>query len=181
MVVVATGAVAALPQVGGLDAALASGFARTIDRALGEGPETLPDGPIVVWGAAEGVELALDLARAGRSVRLLEPAAAYAPTSYIGSRNRYVMMWAGEVGLVPEAGVALDSVGQGSITVAHADGRKEEIACAALVVSPGRIAYDPLSTKLTKAGIQVQVVGDAKLPRSYGNAIHEAAYLARHI
>ncbi len=101
------------PDVPGLEAALASGFARNIDRALGEGPETLPEGPVVVWGAAEGIELALDLARAGRKVRLLEPAATFAPTSYIGSRTRYVMMWAGEVGLTPEAGVALDSVGNG--------------------------------------------------------------------
>ena len=29
--------------------------------------------------------------------------------------------------------------------------------------------------------IQVHVVGDAREPRSYGNAIHEAAYLARQI
>ena len=181
VVVVATGAVADLPDVPGLDAALSSGFARNIDRALGEGPETLPEGQIVVWGAAEGVELALDLARAGRKVRLLEPAATFAPTSYIGSRTRYVMMWAAEAGLTPETGVLLDNVGDGTITVSHADGRKEEIACAVLVLSPGRIAYDPISTRLAKAGIQVQVVGDARKPRSYGNSIHEAAYLARNI
>jgi pyruvate/2-oxoglutarate dehydrogenase complex dihydrolipoamide dehydrogenase (E3) component len=178
---VATGAIAALPDVKGLDTALASGFARNIDSALGDGPENLPDGLIVVWGAAEGVELALDLARAGRKVRLLEPAATFAPTSYIGSRTRFVMKWAEEAGLTPETGVDLDTVGAGAITVAHADGRKEDIACAVLVVSPGRVAYDPLSTKLAKAGIQVQVVGDARKPRSYGNSIHEAAYLARNI
>ena len=91
------------------------------------------------------------------------------------------MMWAGEVGLKPEVGVALESVGNGTVTVAHADGSKEEIACATLVVSPGRVAYDPISTQLAKAGIQVQVIGDARKPRSYGNSIHEAAYLARNI
>ena len=181
VVVVATGAVASLPVVPGLDAALARGFARTIDQALGEGPETLPAGPIVVWGAAEGVELALDLARAGRTVRLFDPAKAYVPTSYIGSRNRYVMMWAGEVGLTPEAGVALESVGQNSVHIRHADGREEEIACAAVIITTGRKAYDPLSTALTQSGAQVQVIGDARKPRSYGNAIHEAAYLARNI
>jgi hypothetical protein len=49
------------------------------------------------------------------------------------------------------------------------------------VLAPGRIAYDPLSRALHGTGIQVQVVGDARKPRSYGNAIHEAAYLARRI
>ncbi|UVO53605.1 FAD-dependent oxidoreductase [Sphingomonas sp. SUN039] len=181
VLVVATGAVAALPEVEGLSAALISGFARTIDRALAEGPETLPPGAVVVWGAAEGVELALDLARAGRVVRLLEPAATFVPTSYIGSRARFVMMWAGEVGLTPETGVSLETIGDGSVAVRHADGRMESLACAAIVVSPGRVAYDPLSIRLAKTGIQVQVIGDARKPRSYGNSIHEAAYLARNI
>ena len=182
VVVVATGAVAA--------------FARCCRALMRRSPAALPARSTARWakgrrrcpkarlwsGAQQkAIELALDLARAGRKVRLLEPAATFAPTSYIGSRTRYVMMWAGEVGLTPETGVALDSVGDGTITVAHADGRKEEIACAVLVVSPGRVAYDPISTKLAKAGIQVQVVGDARKPRSYGNSIHEAAYLARNI
>jgi hypothetical protein len=38
-----------------------------------------------------------------------------------------------------------------------------------------------LSDALLGTGITVQVIGDAKAPRSYGNAIHEAAYLSRRI
>jgi 2,4-dienoyl-CoA reductase-like NADH-dependent reductase (Old Yellow Enzyme family)/thioredoxin reductase len=181
VVVVATGAKPALPQVEGLDAALASGFARTIDSVLRDGVETLPDGPLVVWGAAEGIELALDLAQAGRQVRLLDPRASYAPAAYIGSRNRFVMLWAGRVNLAPETGMALGQVSNGEVTVRDATGREERIACAALIVAPGRESYDPLSHALLGTGIQVQVVGDARKPRSYGNAIHESAYLARRI
>ena len=73
-VVVATGAKPKIPAAAGLDAALESGFARTIDRALLEGLDALPAGDLVVWGAGEGIELALDLAQAGRKVRLLDPA-----------------------------------------------------------------------------------------------------------
>ena len=52
---------------------------------------------------------------------------------------------------------------------------------ACLIIAPGRIAYDPFAGKLNKSGVRLQSVGDARSPRSYGNAIHEAAYLARNI
>ena len=71
VVVIATGARPALPEVDGLGAALDSGFALTIDEVL-QGA-ALPDGPIAIWGAGEGIELALDLAQQGRAVRLLDP------------------------------------------------------------------------------------------------------------
>jgi 2,4-dienoyl-CoA reductase-like NADH-dependent reductase (Old Yellow Enzyme family)/thioredoxin reductase len=181
IVVIATGARPNVPAVEGLDAALASDFARTIDDVLRSGSEALPEGPLVVWGAGEGVELALDLARAGRQVRLLDPGASFAPAAYVGSRSRFVMLWAAESGLTPEVGVTLERVSRGEIAVRHADGRTENLACAALIVAPGRVSYDPLSRALLGTGIEVQVVGDARKPRSYGNAIHEAAYLARRI
>ena len=180
VVVVATGAKPALPAVPGLDAALASGFAWTIDRALREGLDKLPAGPVVVWGAAEGIELALDLARAGRPVRLLDAGARFVPAHYIGSRSKAVLRWAGQVNLAPELDVSLGEVGAGTVTVSKA-GATETIACAALLLAPGRIAHDPLSAALVGSGVTVQIVGDARKPRSYGNAIHEAAYLARNI
>jgi len=180
VVVVATGALPALPEVAGLEAALKSGFARTIDRVLSEGLETLPEGPIVVWGAGEGIELALDLARAGRHVRLLDSGDRLAPANYIGSRSKSVLRWAGQVNLAPELEVTLSDVAAGSVRISKA-GSAENIACAALVLAPGRIAYDPLSASLAGTGITVHLIGDARAPRSYGNAIHEAAYLARNI
>ncbi len=181
VVVIATGARPMLPEVAGLDDALASGFARTIDDVLAAGSETLRDGPVLVWGAAEGIELALDLARGGRKVRLLDPRAQFAPAAYIGSRARYVMLWAAQAELVPETGIALGGIAEGKVTLHHGDGRIEDVACAQLILAPGRIAHDPLSQALLGTGITVHVVGDARSPRSYGNAIHEAAYLARRI
>lgn len=179
VVVVATGAKAKLSSVPGLEAALSSGFACTIDQVLaGELP---PAGSIVIHGASEGIELALDLARDGRSVRLLDAPEKFAPAAYIGSRLRYVMLWAGQAGIAPESGVSLVDVSHGHVTVRHVDGREESINCACLVLAPGRVAHDPLSATLQGTGIEVQVIGDARSPRSYGNAIHEAAYLARRL
>jgi hypothetical protein len=48
-------------------------------------------------------------------------------------------------------------------------------------VAPVRRGHDPLSRALQGTGVEVHTIGDARSPRSYGNAIHEAAYLARHI
>lgn len=181
VVVIATGARVATPDVPGLEASLESGFARTIDRALAEGVDALPEGPIVIWGASEGIEIALDLARSGRQVRLFDPAAKFTPAAYIGSRTRYVMLWAGQAGLAPELGVTLQQASDGCVSIRHEDGRDEEVACASLIVAPGRVSNDVLSPKLLGSGIEVHVIGDARSPRSYGNAIHEAAYLARRI
>jgi 2,4-dienoyl-CoA reductase-like NADH-dependent reductase (Old Yellow Enzyme family)/thioredoxin reductase len=178
VVVVATGARADLPEVDGLGAALASGFAMTIDDVL-QGRE-LPDGPVVIWGAGEGIELALDLAQQGRRVRLLDPLPALVPAAYIGSRVGAVLRWSAKVGLASEQGMGLVSVSPGAVTV-RKDGAEEVISAAALIVAPGRVPHDPLSQALFGTGIAVQVIGDARKPRSYGNAIHEAAYLARHI
>ena len=158
---------------------MASGFARTIDDVL-RAKGGLPEGPVVVYGATYGIELALDLARQGRSVRLLDPLPKLVPANYIGSRSKYVVMWMAKAGLDSEQNVELVSVAEGKVIVKIA-GRTETIDCAALVVAPDRVAHDPLSRELLGTGIAVQVVGDARKVRSYGNAIHEAAYLARSI
>lgn len=181
VVVVATGAHPVLPDVPGLKAGLATGFARTIDAALSSGLDKLPAGPIVVWGAGEGIELALDLVRSGHAVRLLDPADKLMPAPYIGSRAKAVLRWTGEAGLVPEHGLTLAGVEPGKVKVVHADGQNETISCAGLVVAAGRIPYAPLATELYKSGIAVETLGDARSPRSYGNAVHEAAYLARRV
>jgi pyruvate/2-oxoglutarate dehydrogenase complex dihydrolipoamide dehydrogenase (E3) component len=181
VVVTATGAKPMLPDVLGLSAALASGFARTIDRVLGRASDPLPEGDLIVWGAGEGIELGLDLVQAGRTVRLLDPSAKLVPANYLGSRMSAINIWMAAAGLASEPSVTLQEVREGEVVVNHADGREETIPCAALIIAPGRVAYDPFSGKLNKSGVRLQVVGDARTPRSYGNAIHEAAYLARNI
>lgn len=181
IVVIATGAKPALPQIKGLDDALADGTAITIDDVLSRESVLDKGQRVLIWGSGEGIELALDLVRSGFEVRLIDPAPAFVPAAYIGSRVRPVLRWADQAGLALEQGVELSKVTKGRARLRHADGRNEDVAFGTLVLAPGRIAHDPLSRELLGTGLRVQVVGDARSPRSYGNAIHEAAYLARHI
>ncbi len=44
----------------------------------------------------------------------LDPSAKFTPAAYIGSRLRYVMLWAGQADLAPETGVTLLEIGRGS-------------------------------------------------------------------
>ena len=178
VVVIATGARPRIPQVPGLEAAMGAGFAMIIDDVL-QG-RAVPEGDVVIWGAGEGIELALDLARQGRKVRLLDANPGFVPAAYIGSRSGAVLRWAGKVGLAGEHGVDLTGVRSGAVEI-RKDGEAETIACAALVLAPGREPHDPLSHALLGTGLTVQIIGDARKVRSYGNAIHEAAYLARRL
>ena len=73
------------------------------------------------------------------------------------------------------------AIGAGEVTLRHGDGRTETVKADTLVVSLGRTPVNSLARELMGKKVQVQVVGDARTPRSYGNAIHEAAYLARQI
>ena len=110
IVVVATGARLVMPEISGLNAALKSGLALTLDDVL-RGDANLKDGAVVVWGASQGIELALDLAQQGRNVRLLDPAPVFAPMHYIGSRFKYVAMWMKKVDLAVEENVLLEEIG----------------------------------------------------------------------
>ena len=179
IVVVATGARLIMPEITGLEAALKRGMAVTLDGVL-RGDANLKNGPIVVWGASQGVELALDLAQQGKNVRLLDPKSTFTPMHYIGSRFKYVAMWMQKADLAVEGDVQIEEIGTTDIVV-RKGGSVERIPCATLILAPPREPFDPVTGKLNKSGIQVQVIGDARQPRSYGNAIHEAAYLARHI
>lgn len=181
VVVVATGAEPVVPEVPGLAAARKSGFAATIDQVMDRHAPRKPGKSVVIWGAAEGAELAIDLVRGGHQVRLLDAGPAYAPANYVGSRVYVIMGLLAMSGITVETGYALASVGDGEATFTKADGASETVKADTLVVSQGRKPADGLVKALTGQDFTLHVVGDARRPRSYANAIHEAAYLVRQI
>lgn len=181
VVVVATGAEPVLPPVQGLDAARESGFAVTIDQVLDRHAPRKPGKTVVIWGAGEGAELAIDLVRAGHSVRLLDANPSYVPANYVGSRAMVIAALLAYSGIAIETGFDLASVRAGEIGFKKSDGGSETIQADTLIVCQGRKPADGLVKALTGKPYRLHVLGDARKPRSYANAIHEAAYLARQI
>lgn len=180
-VVVATGSRARLPPLPGLAEARSRGFVLTMDEAMAREGAQPVGATLVVWGAAEGLELALEHARQGRRVRLIDAAATLAPVHYLVSRAPHVLRWLAEAGIAVETGVTVDAIGDGVLHTRHADGRVERIEADTVVACQGREACDELATALRGRVPVLHVVGDARRPRSYGNALHEAAYLARQL
>jgi 2,4-dienoyl-CoA reductase-like NADH-dependent reductase (Old Yellow Enzyme family)/thioredoxin reductase len=181
VVVIATGAEAILPPIEGLAAARAAGFVLTIDEVMARTTPRKPGNSVIVWGAAEGAELAIDLKRAGHAVRLMDANPRYTPANYVGSRATAIVGLLAHAGLSVETGFALESVGNGRATFVRTDGGKEIVAADCVVVCQGRKPLNVLAKSLAGRGFVVQIIGDARAPRSYANAIHEAAYLARQI
>ena len=182
LVVIATGARALLPEIAGLKDGRRRGFVLTLDEVMARGLTPADPGRLVViWGAGEGIELAIDLARQGRVVRLLDPNPILAPVNYIGSRAFHVLSYLAQAGLKSEQSVVVERIGEKTIDLKLQDGRTETISCDSLIVSLGREPVNALANALEGSGVAVQVIGDARRPRSFGNAIHEAAYLVRQI
>lgn len=180
VVVIATGARAVVPEVAGLAAARQSGLALTIDEVLArEGARPVGE-TVIVWGAGEGAELAIDLKRAGKTVRLLDANPAYTPANYIGSRAMVIAAFLGMTGVTIETGKTLTGLGEGEASFTNADGSVETVAADTVVICQGRTPVNGLAAAL-RGKVTVQTLGDARTPRSYANAIHEAAYLVRQI
>lgn len=181
IVVIATGAEFTVPEVPGLDEAIANGFAVTIDQVMAREGAVDPGEMPVIFGAAIGAELALDFALQGKSIRLFDPASAYIPANYIGSRAAPIRTFLQREGVAVECGHRLGEVDDGIVKLLRTDGSDEAVRASRLILCSGRVSRSALVAPLEALGLVVHVVGDARQPRSYGVAIHEAAYLARRI
>lgn len=180
VVVVATGARPIAIDVPGLAEARSSGLALRIDEAMRRDDPPAIGKRVVVVGAAEGAELAIDYKLRGHDVRLVEAGNAYAPANYIGSRVWAIMGMMAYAGLAAEPGLALKAIEGNEAVFAGADG-EVRIEADTIVICSGREADNSLERAFMGKPVAVHVVGDARTPRSYANAIHEAAYLSRTV
>ncbi len=181
VVVIATGARAVLPEVDGLAEARAVGFALTIDEAMARTPRRTLGQSVLIWGAGEGAELAVNLKRGGHDVRLLDAGPQYVPANYVGSRVLAIMGLMAVSGLTVEGGHRLLRIAGNRAIFVTDDGTEAIAEADTLVICQGRQPNDALASELRVRGLPVQVIGDARKPRSYANAIHEAAYLVRQL
>ena len=114
-------------------------------------------------------------------VRLLEASPNHQYVNYIGSRGARVDGALQKFGMRIETDCKPVSIVDGKLTVQNGKGERTTIAASSVIICPGRRAVNSLVSQLDGKRVTVQVIGDAKAPRSYANAIHEAAYLSRRI
>ena len=181
VVVIATGSKWDLPEIEGLADALNSGFAATIDQAMSREEEFDPGETPVILGSGMGCELAIDYALRGLKVRIIDEKPKHHPVNYLGSRGPKVADFMEKLGLAIETDIKLVAVSSGEVLVANGTGNAAPIPASRLIVCPERLPADDLAAKLQGKGFKVQVIGDAREPRSYANAIQEAAYLSRQL
>jgi NADPH-dependent 2,4-dienoyl-CoA reductase/sulfur reductase-like enzyme len=179
IVVLATGAHQVIPNIEGLSAALASGFALTIDQAMSRKRSDSLKESIVIYGAGMGGELAIDYALRGFDVRLLDPHSRFTPVNYLGSRGPRVIHFLQKVGVKIESDITVKRVDGRSLFIADKGDEVRSFSTDRLIIALGRQPNNKLADDLKGKGPLVQVIGDARVPRSYANAIHEAAYLVR--
>ena len=182
VLVIATGARARLPAIDGLEAGRKRGFVLTMDQVMARENAADPGASPLIWGAGEGFELALELVRQGRKVRLIDPNPYFVPAVYLGYRSMSVLPWLAQAGVTLETDIAVTKVGDKSVSVSSgSDAKLNEISCDSLIVCLGRESNTELKEQMAGKVPVIHVVGDARAPRSYTNALYEAAYLARQI
>lgn len=181
VVVIATGAEWIMPAFEGLEEAMASGFAVTMERAMSRDIPFDPGARPIVLGSAMGGELVFEYKLRGLDVRLLEPSPVHEYVNYIGSRGARVDGAFAKYGISIEIDSKPVMIADGMLTVENSKGERKGVHASKVIICPPRRAFDPLSVALQGKGVAVQVIGDAKTPRSYANAIHEAAYLSRRL
>jgi 2,4-dienoyl-CoA reductase-like NADH-dependent reductase (Old Yellow Enzyme family)/thioredoxin reductase len=181
VIVIATGAKPIIPAIEGFDAAQESGFAVTIDQLLDRNDPKTPGKSVVIWGAGEGAELAINLKLGGHEVRLLDANPGYTPANYIGSRALPIMGLMAHFEIAVEPNLSLVRLESGTAIFNAADGSETSVTADTVVLCQGRKSANALVDELRSANVTMHVIGDAREPRSYANAIHEAAYLVRQI
>jgi 2,4-dienoyl-CoA reductase-like NADH-dependent reductase (Old Yellow Enzyme family)/thioredoxin reductase len=168
-VVVATGADAYIPAIGGDGAGVVDAWSALAGAPVGD--------RVVVsdWGGDwTGLDTAEALAARGAQVRLVTSAVAFGEGVHQYQRNLYLAR-------LDDAGIELRHhlrpVAAGPRTVTFENvfsGRRVEIGDVdTLVVSAGRTAGDALYLELADAGVPVERAGDCLGPRSFEEAIRE--------
>jgi len=136
---------------------------------------------VVVAGCGGiGLEAALALGRAGKHVEVLDVPGGSEQDKTVNNVDHLLLipLLAG-LGIEPRTGWTVVGIAPGSVTVADADGRQEEIPADTVVLANGRRArsdvVEALVPLVDDAYVvhDVHIVGDCKAPRILYDAIHE--------
>jgi 2,4-dienoyl-CoA reductase-like NADH-dependent reductase (Old Yellow Enzyme family)/thioredoxin reductase len=177
VVIVAVGAFPVLPDVSGLARPRVTLAADVLRGA------TVPGDKVVVAGdGGMGLEAALELARRGKKVAVIELPGGSERDQTVNFVDIVVLQdLLGEFGIRPRKGVVLSGILEDTVAVVESTGRATELPADAVVLAPHLAARSDVVAGFADVASQVYVVGDCREPRVLLNAIHEAFEAALEI
>jgi NADPH-dependent 2,4-dienoyl-CoA reductase/sulfur reductase-like enzyme len=140
------------------------------------------DKVVVAGDGGMGLEAALELARRGKKVAVIELPGGSAKDQTVNFVDIVVLQdYLDEFGIRPRRGVVLAEVLEDTVTVVDREGRAAELPADAVVLAPHLAARSELAARFADAAPEVHVIGDCREPRVLLNAIHEAFETALEI
>jgi 2,4-dienoyl-CoA reductase-like NADH-dependent reductase (Old Yellow Enzyme family)/NADPH-dependent 2,4-dienoyl-CoA reductase/sulfur reductase-like enzyme len=176
-VIVAAGAEPVLPDVAGVGAANVYLAGNVMKGAA------VPGKSVVVAGdGGMGMEVALQLARQGKQVAIVELPGGSAGDQTVNFVDVVVLQdYLDEYGVRPRKGQVLKEVRDGIVVVSEEQGQQSELAADAVVLAPVLRARTEVVEALLDSAPEVHVVGDCRQPRILFNAVHEGFEAALEI
>lgn len=175
IVVIATGSTPIIPNIPGVELP----HVMTVDKYLWERPEV--GDKVVVLGNEEPAEVALSLARDGKSVTIISPTKSYmdAPYLYYSVRQYLLNLYLKEAGVKIVTEAKIERITREGVEIITKEGKRELAEADNVILAFGRKPEDKLAKELKGIVPQVIVIGDAKKPAHIQHAIHSANIVAR--
>jgi 2,4-dienoyl-CoA reductase-like NADH-dependent reductase (Old Yellow Enzyme family)/thioredoxin reductase len=174
-VVLATGSVSGSPGIPGMDKA----HVLTVDDYLADRKE--PGDKVAVIGGQHGAEVALSLARAGRTVTVIEEKKAIALAPYLLTRRFVLLGYIKEAGIEVLTRASVREINEGGVVVVGPDGKERTIEADSVLLALERLPDDGLEEQLKSMVAEIYKVGDCDRPLHTFHAFHSANRVARLI
>ena len=175
VVVLATGSVNSPPEIPGMDKT----HVLTVDdylvhkKELGE--------KVAVIGGQHGAEAALSLARAGKTVTIIEEKKAIALAPYLLTRRFVLLGYLKEEGIETLTRASVKEINETGVKAVDPEGKERTIEADSILLALERRPDDGLEKQLKRMVAEIYKVGDCDRPLHTFHAFHSANRIARRI
>ncbi|MBI2831794.1 MAG: FAD-dependent oxidoreductase [Chloroflexi bacterium] len=176
VVVLATGAVPALPKLPGIDGSNVIVLDDYLKSQLKTGQK------VAVLGGGNGWETAISLRREGKEVTLIEESAEVGNAPYLTRQRKPALaLFSRESQLAILTDTRVTEINKHGVVAVDKQGNGRLIEADTVLIALSRMPYNPLKQALEGKVKEVYSIGDCVEPKHTMHAIHGASELARKI
>jgi len=135
---------------------------------------------IVIGGKRAGLVLSEYLAKKGTKVALIEEGARLGVDVTTTFRWRH-RAWLDELGVETRLETSVRDYKSGGVRVVNKEGREEDILADSVVITEPRVPNSDMAREISELADEHYLLGDAVVPRSLWNAIHEGYRLGTRV